>query len=219
MKQRRKNIMRIGIIGATGKAGSCITAEALDRGHLVVPLVRNARKLEDQDWEIVEKDLFDLSYTDLVGLDVVVDAFKAPEGREELHQKSLEHLISLLKGKNKPRLIVVGGSGSLIADRETGMRLSEKKDFPDTEKATAHNMEKALETLENTSDINWTYLSPSEHFIPKGTRTGNYQLGTDFLLTNHLGQSEISYADYAIALVDEIENRAFEGRRITACSK
>ncbi|WP_034552369.1 NAD(P)-dependent oxidoreductase [Carnobacterium funditum] len=211
--------MRIGIIGATGKSGSCITAEALDRSHLVVPLVRNARKLEEQDWEVVEKDLFDLAYTDIDGLDVVVDAFKSAQGREELHQKSIEHLISVLKGHKKPRLIVVGGSGSLIVDRETGMHLSETEDFPSISKPTAYNMEKALETLEDTTDVNWTYISPSKFFVPKGTRTGGYQLGTDFLLTNHLGQSEISYADYAIAVVDEIENRAFEGRRITVCSK
>lgn len=211
--------MRIGIIGATGKSGSRITAEALDRGHLVVPLVRNARKLESQDWDIVEKDLFDLAYEDLVGLDIVVDAFKAPQGSEELHQKSIEHLISILKGKKKPRLIVVGGSGSLIVDRETGMRLFETADYPAILKPTAYHMEKALELLQNTTDVNWTYISPSKNFMPNGTRIGTYQLGTDFLLTNHLGESEISYADYAIALVDEIENRAFENRRITACSK
>ena len=211
--------MRIGIIGATGKSGSRIAAEALDRGHLVVPLVRNARKLETQEWDIVEKDLFDLAYEDIVGLDAVVDAFKAAQGREELHEKSIEHLISILKGHNMPRLIVVGGSGSLIVDRETGMRLSETPDYPNLLKPTAYHMGRALETLRNTTDVNWTYLSPSEYFIPDGTRTGTYQLGTDFLLTNHLGQSEISYADYAIALVDEIENRAFEDRRFTVCSK
>ncbi len=211
--------MRIGIIGATGKAGSRITAEALDRGHLVVPLVRNARKLEDQDWDVVEKDLFDLAYEDLIGLDIVVDAFKAPQGSEELHEKSIEHLLSILKGHPKPRLIVVGGSGSLIVDRETGMRLSETADYPSIMKPTAYHMEKALEMLQNTTDVNWTYISPSKNFVPKGTRIGTYQVGTDFLLTNHLGESEISYADYAVALIDEIENRAFENRRITACSK
>lgn len=211
--------MRIGIIGATGKSGSRITAEALDRGHLVVPLVRNARKLESQDWDVVEKDLFDLAYEDLVGLDIVVDAFKASQGSEELHQKSIEHLISILKGKKTPRLIAVGGSGSLIVDRETGMRLSETADYPAILKPSAYHMEKALELLQNTTGVSWTYISPPKNFMPNGTRIGTYQLGTDFLLTNHLGESEISYADYAIALVDEIENRAFENRRITVCSK
>ncbi|WP_313466880.1 NAD(P)-dependent oxidoreductase [Carnobacterium sp.] len=211
--------MRIGIIGATGKSGSRITAEALDRGYLVVPLVRNANKLEEQDWDIVEKDLFDLTYDDIEGLDVVVDAFKAPQGREELHQKSIEHLIDILKGHKKPRLLVVGGAGSLVVNRTDGTRLADTADFPDEAKPTAFHMEKALETLQETTDVNWTYLSPSASFEPNGKRTGEYQIGTDFLLTNHLGQSEISYADYAIALVDEIENRAFEGRRFTVCSK
>lgn len=212
-------MMKIGIIGATGKSGSRITAEALDRGYLVVPLVRNANKLEDQDWTIVEKDLYDLNYEDVKGLDVVVDAFKPPQGREELHQTSLEHLIAILKGHSKPRLIVVGGAGSLIVDRENGTRLMDTTDFPDVAKPTAFHMSKALETLEKTTEVNWTYLSPSQFFNPKGERTGGYQVGTDYLLTNHLGQSEISYADYAIALVDEIENRAFVGKRFTVCSK
>ncbi|SEL19329.1 hypothetical protein SAMN04488700_1271 [Carnobacterium iners] len=211
--------MRIGIIGATGRAGSRIVAEALVRGYLVVPLVRNAHKLKEQNWEVVEKDLFDLSYTDLAGLDVVVDAFKPSQGREELHQKSIEHLITLLEGHNKPRLIIVGGSGSLIVDRQTGIRLSETEDFPHSSKPTAYHMGKSLELLLAAKELNWIYISPSKHFIPDGIRIGSYQLGTDFLLTNHLGQSEISYADYAIALVDEIENRAFENRRINCCSK
>lgn len=211
--------MRIGIIGATGKSGSRIAAEALIRGHLVVPLVRNARKLKEQNWEVVEKDLFDLSYKDLAGLDVVVDAFKPSQGKEELHQKSINHLISLLEGHDKPRLIIVGSSGSLIVDRQTGARLSEMEDFPHSSKPAAYHMEKSLEKLLATKNLNWTYISPSKYFIPDGTRIGSYQLGTDFLLTNHLGQSEISYADYALALVDEIENKAFENRRITCCSK
>jgi putative NADH-flavin reductase len=211
--------MRIGIIGATGKSGSRIAAEALERGHLVVPLVRNARKLEEQDWQVVEKDLFDLTYTDLMGLDVVVNTFKAPQGHEELHEKSTEHLMNVLKGDNKPRLIVVGGSGSLIVDRQTGLRLSETEDFSHSAKPASYHMEKSLDLLLATSELNWLYLSPPKHFIPDGTRIGSYQLGTDFLLINHLGQSEISYADYAIALVDEIENKAFKNRRITVCSK
>lgn len=211
--------MRIGIIGATGKSGSRITAEALERGHLVVPLVRNARKLEDQDWQVVEKDLFNLTYTDLMGLDAVVNTFKAPQGHEELHEKSIKHLIALLKGENKPRLIVVGGSGSLIVDRQTGLRLSETEDFPHSIKPASYHMEKSLDLLLVATDVDWLYISPPQHFIPDGTRKGSYQLGTDFLLANHLGQSEISYADYAIALVDEIENKAFKNRRITVCSK
>lgn len=212
--------MKIGIIGATGKSGSKISAEALIRGHEVIPLVRNASKLTDgKDSRYIEKDLYDLDFDDIKELDVVVDAFNAPKGKEELHQTSLAHIVSLIQGHDTPRLIVVGGAGSLYVDNAKTTRLMDTSTFPEEAKATAFNMAKALELLKQTEDINWTYLSPSAFFNPEGERTGNYQLGQDQLLTNSNGESEISYADFALALVDEIENQQFMNQRITVCSE
>lgn len=212
--------MKIGIIGATGKSGSKISAEALIRGHEVIPLVRNASKLTDgKDSRYIEKDLYDLDFDDIKELDVVVDAFNAPKGKEELHQTSLAHIVSLIQGHDTPRLIVVGGAGSLYVDDAKTTRLMDTSTFPEEAKATAFNMAKALELLKQTEDINWTYLSPSAFFNPEGERTGNYQLGQDQLLTNSNGESEISYADFALALVDEIENQQFMNQRITVCSE
>ncbi|WP_407371154.1 NAD(P)-dependent oxidoreductase [Carnobacterium sp.] len=212
--------MKIGIIGATGKSGSKISAEALIRGHEVIPLVRNASKLTDsKDSRYIEKDLYDLDFDDIKELDVVVDAFNAPQGKEELHQTSLAHIVSLIQGHDKPRLIVVGGAGSLYIDDTNTTRLMDTATFPEEAKPTALNMAKAFDLLSQTEDINWTYLSPSAFFNPEGERTGNYQLGQDILLTNSEGNSEVSYADFALALVDEIENQNFINQRITVCSE
>ncbi|MER2226589.1 MAG: NAD(P)-dependent oxidoreductase [Carnobacterium sp.] len=212
--------MKIGIIGATGKSGSKISAEALIRGHEVIPLVRNASKLtESKDSRYIEKDLYDLDFDDIKELDVVVDAFNAPLGKEELHQTSLAYIVSLLQGHDKPRLIVVGGAGSLYVDDTNTTRLMDTATFPEEAKPTALNMAKAFELLSQTEDINWTYLSPSAFFNPEGKRTGNYQLGQDILLTNSEDESEVSYADFALALVDEIENQEFSNQRITVCSE
>ena len=212
--------MKIGIIGATGKSGSKISAEALIRGHEVIPLVRNASKLtESKDSRYIEKDLYDLDFDDIKELDVVVDAFNAPLGKEELHQTSLAHIVSLLQGHDKPRLIVVGGAGSLYVDDTNTTRLMDTATFPEEAKPTALNMAKAFDLLSQTEEINWTYLSPSAFFNPEGKRTGNYQLGQDILLTNSEGESEVSYADFALALVDEIENQEFSNQRITVCSE
>lgn len=211
--------MKIGIIGATGKAGSKITAEALHRGHQVTPLVRNAGKVTREDLDVIEKDLFDLKYADISDFDVLVNAFNAPAGREELHQTSIAHLISILKGHDLPRLIVVGGAGSLFVDKEQTTRLAETSDFPKAFKPTSQFMNEAFQLLQGTTDVKWTYLSPPAIFNPDGKRTGEYQIGQDNLLTNSEGDSEISYSDYAIALVDEIEKERFVGQRFTVSSK
>ena len=212
--------MKIGIIGATGKSGSKISAEALIRGHEVIPLIRNASKLIDsKDSHYIEKDLYDLTYDDIKNLDVVVDAFNAPPGKEELHQTSLAYIVSLIQGHENPRLIIVGGAGSLYVHDTKTTRLIDTPDFPEVARPTAVNMSKAVEQLKLAEGINWTYVSPSAFFNPEGKRTGKYQLGQDQLLTNSKGESEISYADFALALVDEIENQLFMGQRITVCSE
>lgn len=212
--------MKIGIIGATGKSGSKISAEALIRGHEVIPLVRNASKLPDnEDIYYIEKDLYELTYEDIKNLDVVVDAFNAPIGREELHQTSLAYIVSLVQGHETPRLVIVGGAGSLYVDDAMTTRLMDTPSFPEKAKPAAFNMGKALDQLKLTEDINWTYISPSAFFNPKGPRTGKYQLGKERLLTNSKGESEVSYADFALAVVDEIENQQFINQRITVCSE
>src|SRR4051812_32650005 len=106
--------MKVAIIGASGKAGSLILKEALERGHEVTAIVRNAAKLQNQSVAVLEKDVFDLKAEDLKAFDVVVNAYGAPFGQEHLHVEVGRVLIEALKGVPQTRLIVVGGAGSLF---------------------------------------------------------------------------------------------------------
>ncbi|MHC5252106.1 NAD(P)-dependent oxidoreductase [Listeria kieliensis] len=211
--------MKVAIIAAAGKAGHLILEEAVKRGMDVTAIVRHKEKITNPNVKVLEKDLFDLTFEDLQGQDVVVDAFNAPQGKEELHQSSLAHLIDLLKGHEEIRLMVVGGAGSLYVDPEKTTRLMDTKDFPEVFLPTASNMGKAFDELKATTNLNWTYISPSAFFNPDGAATGSYQVGTDNLLTNAKGESEISFADYALGFVDEMEKGEHLRERITLASK
>ncbi|WP_145405387.1 NAD(P)-dependent oxidoreductase [Paenibacillus xylanexedens] len=207
--------MKIAVIGATGKAGSIILKEAADRGHEVTAIVRNASKLQDKSLNVLEKDVFDLTASDVQGFDVVVNAFGAPAGKENLHVEVGQALINLLKEAPNTRLIVVGGAGSLFTDESKTLRLVDSPGFPDAYKATASNQGQNLKDLQASSGIQWTFLSPAAFFNPEGVRTGQYKAGQDVLIVNSEGNSYISYADYAIALVDEIEKPQHQNQRFT----
>jgi uncharacterized protein len=211
--------MKIAVIGASGKSGSLIVKEALSRGHDVTAIVRKSTSLVDPKAKVLVKDLFDLTYEDLKPFDVIVDAFAtwAPESLP-LHQTSLKHLTDILK--NKPnRLLVVGGAGSLYVNPEKTVRLVDTPEFPDEFKPLATNMAKALDELRKCDDVQWTYFSPAIEFIADGARTGHYKAGGEQVLFNDKGESKISYADYAIAMVDEAENAKHVKQRFTAINE
>ncbi|MEH7390251.1 NAD(P)-dependent oxidoreductase [Bacillus sp. JJ1503] len=211
--------MKIGVIGATGKAGSLILQEALDRGHEVTAIVRNASKLTNTNAAVLEKDVFELKAGDVSQFDAVVNAFGAVPGQEHLHVEAGKALIEAMKGAPETRLIVVGGAGSLFVDEDQKIRLIDTPEFPKEYYATAFNQGKNLEDLQNAAGIKWTFLSPAAFFNPEGKRTGTYQKGKDNLIVNSKGDSYVSYADYAIAIVDEIENPAHINERFTVVSE
>lgn len=211
--------MKIGIIGASGKAGSLILKEAVDRGHAVTAIVRDAAKVQNQNVSIVEKNIFDLKAEDLANFDVVVNAFNAAPGQEHQHVEAGKALIEAMQGAPQTRLIVVGGAGSLFVNESQTVRLLETPDFPDAYLPTASNMGKNLEDLQQTSGIQWTYISPAAFFDPQGKRTGAYQTGKDQLILNAKGESYISYADYAIAVLDEIEHPQHKNERFTVVAE
>jgi putative NADH-flavin reductase len=211
--------MKIGIIGATGKAGSLIVKEAIGRGHEVTAIVRDSAKLTDEKVAVLEKDIFDLKANDLQVFDVVVNAFGAPAGQENLHVDAGRVLIEGVKGASDTRLIVVGGAGSLFVDEAQTVRLIETPEFPKEYFPTASNQGKNLEDLQNTSGIKWTFISPAAFFNPEGKRTGSYQKGKDNLIVNSKGDSYVSYADYAIAVLDEIESPQHINKRFTLVSE
>ncbi|MBS4210049.1 NAD(P)-dependent oxidoreductase [Bacillus sp. FJAT-50079] len=211
--------MRIGIIGATGKAGNLILKEAVQRGHDVTAIVRNAAKLTEHHVSVLEKDVFELTSTDIQSFDVVVNAFGAPAGKEQLHVEAGRVLIEAMKGAPDTRLIVVGGAGSLFVDDAQTIRLIDTPEFPKEYFATASNQGKNLEDLQKTSEISWTFISPAAFFDPEGERTGSYQKGKDQLILNEKGNSYVSYADYAIAVLDEIEKPAHINERFTVVAE
>ena len=210
--------MKIGIVGASGKVGSLILKEAVSRGHEVTAIVRDATKLKDLSGSVIEKNVFDLKTEDLNQFEVVVNAFGAPLGEEQAHVDAGHVLIEALRG-TKTRLIVVGGAGSLYVDENKTVRLIETLEFPDFVKPTAKGQGRNLEELLQTTDLTWTFISPSALFDAEGERTGKYKIGEDQLLVNAEGESYISYSDFAIALVDEIEKAAHINQRFTVVAE
>lgn len=208
--------MKIAIIGATGKAGQKITQEALLRKLDATAIVRDAKKLTFAI-PTIEKDVLSLTVQDLAPFDVVINAFGAPFGQEEQHVVVGRHLISLLHGLTT-RLIVVGGAGSLFVDSAKTLKVIDTPDFPAEFVATASNQAKNLEDLQ-ASTINWTFISPSAFFDVDGPRTGSFILGKDDLLVNAAGTSYISYADFAIAMIDEVQNTTHIKQRFTVGTK
>ncbi|MFQ0970953.1 NAD(P)-dependent oxidoreductase [Gilliamella sp. BG1] len=211
--------MKIAVIGASGKTGQLLVKEAISRGHDVTAIVRKASQPLDPKANVLIKDLFELTYTDLKPFDVIIDAFGtwALESLP-LHQTSLKHLTDILSGKTN-RLLVVGGAGSLYVNPQHSLRLVDSPDFPEVFKPLATNMAKALDALRTCDDVQWTYLSPAIEFNADGERTGHYILGGEEVLFNSQGKSQISYADYAIAMIDEAEKAKHIKQRFTVATE
>lgn len=207
--------MKIAIIGASGKAGSLIVKEAISRKHDVTAIVRDSAKVQEQGVTVIEKDLFSLKVEDIQAFDVVVNAFGAPAGQEHLHVEAGRALIELMKGAPQTKLLVIGGAGSLFVDEAKTIRVLDTPDFPKEFLATASSQSKNLEDLQQANDIQWTFISPSAFFDAEGKRTGSYKAGKDNLLVNGKGESYVSYADFAIAVLDEIENPQHTNERFT----
>ena len=193
--------MKMAVVCANGKAGKLIVKEAVERGLDVTAIVRGENRSAAK--KALVKDLFDLTSADLKGFDVVVDAFGAwtPETLP-LHSTSLKHLCDILSGTDT-RLLVVGGAGSLYVNPEHSAQVMDGSDFPEVFKPLATNMGKALDELRGRNDVKWTYISPAGDFQAEGERTGKYMQAGEELTLNGRGESIISYADYAIAMVDE----------------
>ena len=209
--------MKIAVVAANGKAGQLIVEEAVKRGHDVTAIVRSENKTQAQ--HLLKKDLFDLNKEDLAGYDVVVTAFGAWTSETlPLHSKSIEHFNDLLAGTNT-RFLVVGGAGSLYVDKEKKVRLVDTAEFPAEYKPLASAQADELDLLRTKKDLNWTFVSPAAEFIPDGAHTGEYILAGDFFTVNEAGESKISYADYAIAFVDEIEFGKHIQERISVLGK
>lgn len=210
---------KVAVVCAAGKQGRLLVDEAVSRGYDVTGFVRGSDKGANPKARTIVKDLFDLTREDLIGFDAVIDAFGAwtPETLP-LHKTSLKHLCDILSG-TQVRLLVVGGAGSLYVNPEHTVQVKDLESFPDMFRPLANMQGAALDDLRRRSDVLWTYLSPAGDFVADGERTGEYLLGGEEYFVNDKGESRISYADYAIAMVDEIENANNIQKRFSVIGK
>lgn len=210
---------KVAVVCAAGKQGRLLVDEAVSRGYVVTGFVRGSDKVANPKAKTIVKDLFDLTREDLAGFDAVIDAFGAwtPETLP-LHRTSLKHLCDILSG-TQVRLLVVGGAGSLYVNPEHTVQVKDLESFPDMFRPLANMQGAALDDLRRRSDVRWTFLSPAGDFVADGERTGEYLLGGEEYFVNDKGESRISYADYAIAMVDEIENANNIQKRFSVIGK
>ena len=209
--------MKIAVVCANGKAGKLIVQEAVNRGLDVTAVVRGENRTAAQ--KVLTRDLFDLTHADLEGFDVVIDAFGAwTEDTLPQHSTSLKHLCDVLSGTST-RLLVVGGAGSLYVNPEHTAVVCDGPDFPPQFLPLAKAQGKALEELRKRNDVQWTFISPAGDFQAEGERTGEYILGGEELTLNSRGESVISYADYAIAMIDEAVQGDHIQKRISVVRK
>jgi len=203
--------MKVAVIGANGKEGSLIVKEALSRGLDVTSIVRDAKKSPTEKYLV--RDIYSLKAEDIKDFDVLVDAlgFFGPMVKE--YVPATEHLIEILKD-SQTRLLVVGGAGSLFVDKAQTKQLYQQSDFPESVKPLSEEMGKSLDILRD-STLDWTFISPAAMFDATGARTGKYVLAGEVLTFDANGKSEISYADFAIAMVDEIVDAKHSKERIS----
>lgn len=205
---------KVAVIGANGQAGSKIVDEALLQSYEVTAVVRNKAYQNDKT-RVIYKDIMSLEKSDLAGFDVVITAFGTwNDETRHLHTDGLMHLADLLSG-TQTRLLVVGGAGGLYTDESHTTRLIDTPDFPEAYKPTANAMSKGLAELRKRNDVRWTYLSPAADFEVDLPRTGKYITAGEVFTVNEKGESVISYADYAIAMIDEIKNEQFIQKRFS----
>lgn len=212
---------KITLFGATGTIGSRILREALDRGHQVTAVVRDPAKLDGQTHQnltVVTGDILDpASVTEAAkGQDVVVSAVGGGDGPGHLAtiEPSAKSLVAGVRaaGADAPRLIAVGGAGSLRTP--DGKQVWDADGLPEFLLQIMHAHGDALDFYRTVSDVDWTNLSPAAKIEP-GERTGTYRTETENLILDAEGNSRISAEDYAVALVDEIERPQHAGERFT----
>jgi putative NADH-flavin reductase len=207
--------MDILLLGGTGHIGSRVRTEALDRGHRVTAVARDTADLDSTDGLRVEAA--DASEKDAIrplaeGHDAIV-ASLSPRGKggEETYLSAIETVLEVTRETDVDRVVIVGGAGSLKVDEDT--ELLDTPDFPEEYRDEAEAGRKAR-NLARDSDANWTVLCPPIVIEP-GERTGSYRVGDDYLLTDDDGESYISTEDFAVALVDELEEAAHQREQFT----
>ena len=206
--------MNIILYGATGKSGSVILNELVDRGHTVTAAARHPDKVAKlKNVTVVQDDLSDPAKTATIvkGADAVVSALGPPPDNTDALLAPSATLVQAIQQAGGPRLIVVGGAGSLFV--APGVTLRDSGHLPEAFLPIVDTHIKLLDNLKKSS-IDWTYFSPAAFFEP-GKRTGKFRLGKDDLIADAEGNSRISFEDYAVALADELEKPQHRKARFT----
>lgn len=212
------------LLGATGYVGRAILKEALDRGEKVTAIVRNPDKLKDfsnPNLTVVEGDITDpeviVKYAK--GKDAIISAYNPGWANPNIYEETLKNYPKILEGAKEsgvPRLLIVGGAGTLFV--KPGLRLMDTGTLPEAWLPGVKSLGKFyLDTLSKEKDIDWVFLSPAANLgnLQYGKRTGKYRVGKDDLLVDEKGDSFISVEDYAMAMIDELENPKHHKERFT----
>jgi putative NADH-flavin reductase len=204
-----ENVMsKIAIIGATGRAGSQLLEEALRRGHSVTAIARDTSKIGQRNGVVSQY----VDALDAVALQAAIEGHDVVISAAHFSTLPASAVIGPVKKAGVNRLLVVGGAGSLLLP--DGTRVIDSKGFPEEYKAEAGAGAEFLEHLRQEQDLDWTFLSPSAEFV-EGERTEKFRVGKDDLLVSSEGRSWITFADYALAMLDEIESPQHSRQRFT----
>lgn len=218
-KGNKDLIMKIALIGSTGFVGAALLTELLARGHQVTALARTPAKVAaQQGLNVVQADVLnpDAVAVAVRGVDAVVSAYNPGWTHPDLHDEFLRGTGSITAGTQQAgvkRLIVVGGAGSLFV--APGVQLVDTPQFPAEWKSGALAAREALNRIREEKDLDWSFVSPAIHLVP-GERRGSYRLGDDAPVVDANGESNISVADLAVAIVDELEVPKHLQKRFTA---
>lgn len=212
-----KNIV---VIGASGFVGSAIVKEALNRDHMVIGVMRHPENLK------IYHDHFTLRQADASNHDilaeicalaeVVISAFNPGWTNPNIYAETLMVYPAILKGVKQSgadRFLVVGGAGSLFV--QPGIRLMDTGAIPEAYLPAVRGLAEFYENiLSKETELDWVFFSPAGNIYP-GERTGRYRLGKDTIITDEEGKSNISVEDYAMAMLDEVENPTHHRERFT----
>jgi putative NADH-flavin reductase len=206
--------MKVAIIGASGFIGAAILDEALSRGHEVTAIVRHPEKIKVSNPKLTVKKgdtTNEAELTELLkGNEAVIVAYKTDDTAESV--KATNALIDAVRKDGIKRVLLVSGAASL--EVAPGKLLIDTPQFPAEWKNLAIATKEALEVIKQANDLDWTALSPAIMIEP-GPRTGKFRLGTNQVVFNEKGESKISNADYAVALIDELERPQHIRQRFT----
>ena len=211
--------MRIAVIGANGRLGQKIVRECLARNHEVVAVIKDG-EFDLPVSRVIPKSLFDLTREDIADCQVLLSAFGSGfKADPKINKEALVKLADLVSDTSK-RIICIGGAGLLYEDKSHTQHVYQGKYHPAFLKGISENILLGLEELRKRKDVTYTLVCPSLLFDYEGKKLGHYQVGRDQeVIYSKAGQSRISYADLAAAMVDEAEQGKYKNECITICEE